>query len=207
MPKWISEKVAEIPQTTDVVFAGGISPTQHGDRLCLLDTLAQAASCHGFSLALHLSCDSQMITPAMRPFLKPAVFGLDMHKALRRGRIVFDCQGNIGLLRPDGTRQLDLAGGDTANMRLFEATGGGSLLMTQALPGLARLFEPEKEVAVFTNREDLIRKIIFYLSNEAARYAVAKNGRSRCLQQWSMQGCSSTFRSLILSTLKGRDNT
>jgi len=197
MPAWISREVTDIPQDTDLVFVGSISPTQHTRRRQLLHALAEAASKRNFSLALHLSCPAEMITPAMRPYMRKPVFGLAMHKALRKGRIVFDTQGSIHLVRPDGARHLDLAAGDTANMRLFEATGGGSLLITDALPGVSRFFEPDKEIVTFRDEEDLITKILYFLSHAEEREAIAARGQSRCLSDWSMARATKSFMEIV----------
>ena len=74
-----------------------------------------------------------------------------MHRALRRGRIVLDDRANHGFVLPDGTKKIDLGGSDTINMRLFEGTGGGSLLLTESLEGLSRFFEPEQERRCLTD--------------------------------------------------------
>lgn len=197
MPEWVARAVEEIEQDTDVVFVGGISPTQHVRRLQFLHRLAEAATRFGFSLRLYLSCDPRLITPAMRPYVHPPVFGLAMHRALRRGKIVFDVQGTIGLLRPDGSYALDLARGHTANMRLFEGTGGGSLVLTDALQGLSELFEPETEIATFSNEQEMIEKILFYISHEANRISVANAGKKRCLNQWNMKNRAAAFMDIV----------
>lgn len=208
IPGWIPKMLAEIPQDTDVVFAGGMSPSQHGRRQALLDALAKAASREGFSLALHFPVPSplEMITPAMRPYLREPVFGLEMHKALRRGRIVFDTRGEIGLIRPDGRRIFDLAGEDTVNMRLFEGTAGGSMVMTDDLPGLSRLFEPGKEVAVFAEEGDLLEKVLYYLQNKEEREAIASQGQKRCLECWNMDVAVKNFLNIVKTRLAAKDS-
>lgn len=193
MPSWIAREVEDIPQDIDVVFAGSISPTQHVRRLVLLEELAQAATQHGFTLALHLLCNEALISPAMRPYVRPPAFGLDMHKALRRGKIVVDVQGTIGLRKPNGSYAMDLAQGDTSNMRLFEATGGGSLLLTEDLPGVARYFEPGSEAAVYTTHSDAVDKILYYLAHEAERATIAAAGKARCLGEHNMNNRAKAF--------------
>ncbi|MDR2819183.1 MAG: glycosyltransferase [Desulfovibrio sp.] len=197
MPAWIAREVGKIPHEVDVVFVGGVSPTQHVRRLALLEALAEAATRREFSLELYLSCDRRLISEAMQTFVKPPVFGLDMHRALRRGRIVFDTRGCIGLLRKDGSRHLDLAGGDTVNMRLFEGTGGGSLVITDALPGLSRLFEPGEEVVTFQDEGDLVEKILYYLAHPEEREHIARKGKERCLTQWNMAARAREFITIV----------
>lgn len=69
------------------------------------------------------------------------------------------------------------------NMRLFEATGCGTLLLTDAKDNLAELFEPNKEVAVFHSPEECAELITYYEAHtdEASRIAVA--GQKRTLAE------------------------
>lgn len=197
MPAWIFREVENIPQDTDVVFVGSINPSQHVRRLALLEALADGATRYGFSLALHLNCNPALLSPALHPYLKPVVFGLEMHKALRRGRIVFDTQGTIGLCKPNGSYAIDLAAGETINMRLFEATGGGSLLLTEDIPGIVRYFEPGQEVITYTSPADVVEKINYYLAHDSERERIATAGKERCMREWNMQNCANRFLNII----------
>lgn len=201
MPEWISHEISSIKHDTDIVFAGSISPTQHYRRLQFLDILVQAASQGKFSLSLHLMCNPKHLPSSWKPFLLPPVFGIDMHKALRRGKIVFDVQGEIGIIKPDGSRGLDLANGDTMNMRLFEGTGGGSLVMTDAKPGLDKLFEPGQEIITFNDGNELIEKATYYLKHELERKMIAARGAKRCLTQWSMTTRAKAFVNMVREQL------
>lgn len=201
MPQWIADAVAAIPQDTDVCFAGSVFPFQHDKRLVLLDGLARAATTHGFSLALHLNCHPSLVTPAMRSCLREPVFGMAMHKALRRARIVVDDRANHGIIMPDGSKKIDLGGGDTINMRMFEATGGGSLLLTEELPGLRRYFEPGREVDTYTGLAQLVEKILYYLGHEKHRATMAEAGRRRCLTEHTMDNAVQRFMAIIRELL------
>lgn len=204
MPEWIVHSLENIAQDVDVVFAGSISPTQHVRRYQQLDMIARAAQQQGFSLALHLICNKDILTPAMQQFWQPPVFGLEMHKALARGRVVFDCQGSIGVTGPGGQRPVDLAAGSTANMRLWEATAGGSLLLTEDMPGLSAVFDPGEEVAVYTDTEDCHEKIAYYLAHPEERQRIAAAGKKRCLGQWNMRNQVEWFQRIITETLAGQ---
>lgn len=201
MPHWIAREVENIPQDIDVVFAGGISPTQHGQRLAMLDAVAQAASQYGFSLRLHLSCAPQYITEAMRPYLAPPVFGLDMHYALRRGRIVVDSRGTAGLRHPNGSYMLDFGGDELCTMRQFEATGGGSMLITENLEGIKRYFEPGKEIITCNNIEEYISNIVHFTTHEEERKRIANNGQQRCMRDWSMRNATQRFMNIVQQAL------
>ena len=82
---------------------------------------------------------------------------------------------------------IGVAGGLAGNMRMFEATGCGALLLTEQAPNLHELFEPGQEVASYTGTSDLIARIRHYLANpdEAARIAAA--GQRRTLADYSAE--------------------
>ena len=203
MPRWLADAVADTPKTVDVCFVGSVSPSQHTRRISMLDALARAASEHGFSLALHLNCDPRMATPAMRPWLRPPVFGLAMMQALAASRIVADDRAKHGVIMPDGSKKIDLGGEDTINMRMFEATGSGALLLTEALPGVRRYFEPGKEVAVWKDVPELVARTLHYLAHESECSAVAEAGRRRCLAEHSMDDTVKRFMKIVHDNLPG----
>ena len=62
------------------------------------------------------------------------------------------------------------------NMRLFEGTGLGCLLITDYKKGLEKLFEIENDVIVYKNDNQIYEKIEYYLKNEIRRIIIAKKG-------------------------------
>ncbi len=67
-------------------------------------------------------------------------------------------------------------------MRLFEATGVGTCLLTDWKENLNTLFEPDVEVASYRNSRECIEKVKFLLQNEKERLAIAEAGQRRTLQ-------------------------
>ena len=59
-----------------------------------------------------------------------------MYRVLAQSRIAVNRHG-------------DFAGGYAANMRMFEATGVGALLMTESAANLPDFFEPGREVVAY----------------------------------------------------------
>lgn len=202
MPQWLADAVAGAPKTVDVCFAGSISAMQHGRRLEMLDAIAQAAGKNGFSLNLHLNCKPALVTTAMRPFTRPPVFGLAMHKALASAKIVVDDRANHGVLMPDGRKRIDLGGEDTINMRLFEATGSGSLLLTENIRGVNKYFVPGKEIDTWNNHQDLVDKILYWLDNPEKLEDTARAGKLRCLNDHGMEKAKQGFAEIITREFK-----
>lgn len=202
MPRWLADAVAGTPRAVDVCFAGSISPTQHATRFEMLDFIAKAAQKHGFSLALHLNCDPHLATPAMKPYLKKPVFGLEMQKTLAAAKIVLDDRANHGIILPNGSKKIDLAGKDTINMRMFEATGSGSFLLTRDISGVRKYFEPSKEIDVWKDQNELERKILYWLAHEREREEIAQAGKKRCLVEHGMDKAVRHFEELIWQQIK-----
>lgn len=110
----------------------------------------------------------------IRAAMRPGVFGMDLYRALRDQRATLNVHAGAA------TRF-------TSNMRLFEATGVGTCLLTDAAPNLPSLFEPGREVVAFTGVEDCVEKARWLLEHAAESEAVARAGQARCL-------ASHTFR-------------
>jgi spore maturation protein CgeB len=69
----------------------------------------------------------------------------------------------------------------TSNMRLFEATGAGTCLLTDAAPNLAELFEPDREVAVYSSDDECVEKARWLIAHDVERESMAVAGQQRCL--------------------------
>ena len=96
-------------------------------------------------------------------------WGIDMFRILRGARIGINRHGAV-------------AEQYAANMRLFEATGVGTMLLTDEKENLAELFEPGREVVTYSNADDLVERILHYLGNEDERRAIARAGQERSLR-------------------------
>jgi spore maturation protein CgeB len=66
-------------------------------------------------------------------------------------------------------------------MRLFEATGMGALLLTEAAPNLGELFVPGQEVGTYAGADELVARIRALLDDEDRRAAIAAAGQRRTL--------------------------
>jgi hypothetical protein len=109
--------------------------------------------------------------PADSPILSHhhgEAWGLDMYRVLARSRIVVNRHG-------------DIAEDYANNMRLFEATGMGALLMTEAARNLPGLFEPGLEIVTYDDLDDLVQKIRHYAAHDEEREEIAAAGRRRTL--------------------------
>jgi spore maturation protein CgeB len=69
------------------------------------------------------------------------------------------------------------------NMRLFEATGVGAAVVTEAAPNLYEMFEAEVEMATYSSGEELVAKVRALLDDDEARVRLAAAGQRRTLAE------------------------
>ena len=74
---------------------------------------------------------------------------LNMYKILGRSRISFN-------------RHINVSENYANNMRLYEATGMGSLLLTDKKDNLNKLFEIDREIVTYSCKEEAAEKVNFY---------------------------------------------
>lgn len=101
------------------------------------------------------------------------VKGSDYYHLLSRAKIV------LNIARDEDA--------DVGNIRCFEATGLGSLLITDQRPGMESLFENGKECVMYDSYEDLKAKIQHYLSHNEEREEIGRRGQSRTLRDHSVR--------------------
>jgi len=146
-----------------VSFVGGLS-SNHARRIELLETVAR-------EMPVELYLSSFKGIPANSPLhscVRGEVWGRDMYDILRRSKITLNSH-------------VDAAGGVAANMRLYEATGVGTFLLTDNLRDLDKLFSPGTQVGTYDSPADCVAKIRYYLSHDAEREAIARAGQVQTL--------------------------
>ena len=70
-------------------------------------------------------------------------------------------------------------------MRLFEITGVGSLLLTDAKVNLSDLFDDGSEVVRYESADELVERARHSLDHEDERKAIASAGQARTLRDHS----------------------
>ncbi|HSX13415.1 MAG TPA: glycosyltransferase [Chlamydiales bacterium] len=99
----------------------------------------------------------------------PPVFGLDMYQKLAGSKISFN-------------KHTFAASGTVDNIRLFQATGVGSCLLTDFGSNLPELFEADSEVVTYSSIDECLEKMRYLLENESTRKRIAVNGQKRTLR-------------------------
>jgi hypothetical protein len=149
----------------DVSFVGSVS-VDHLQRIALLEAVAQR-----YDLKLWGS-RPQFLHPSspLHRCYQGEVWGADMYQVLRRSRITLNSH-------------IDMAGNEAGNMRLFEATGVGTFLLTDFKDNLDALFAPDQEVAVWRSIDDCLKVIGRMIGDDNGRAAIARAGQARTLSQ------------------------
>lgn len=106
----------------------------------------------------------------LRAAWRGRAWGIDMYRVYLRSKIVVNRHGEI-------------ARGYANNMRLYEATGSGALLVTERAPNLGDLFKVGDEVAAYSDPEDLVATVRRYLADEPARMKIAAAGQAATLSR------------------------
>jgi spore maturation protein CgeB len=158
-----------LPETSatdvDVSFIGTVS-TDHRQRIALLEAVA-----NHYDLKLWGNRPPTLASSSsLHRCFQGEVWGLNMYQVLRRSRITLNSH-------------IDLAGREAGNMRLFEATGVGTFLLTDFKDNLDTLFAPDREVAVWRSIEDCLTAIGRYIDDDGARAAIARAGQARTMSQ------------------------
>lgn len=146
-----------------VTFVGGLGKTRTWvNRTALLEYLAESITIDFWGYGTEtLSPDSQILRRH-----HGEAWGLDMLSVLHQSSITINCHGEI-------------AGNYANNVRLFEATGCGALLITEYKDNLNELFEIGKEVVAYRSTEECAALIKYYLSNPEEAKEIARAGQAR----------------------------
>jgi spore maturation protein CgeB len=145
-------------------FAGSLSPA-HKARLDLLNYLCDRTELEVWGNR----DDSLAISSSLSQRYRGPVWGIDMYQLLHNSRMTLN-------------RHIDMAGDYANNMRLYEATGVGTLLVTEWKINLPEIFEPGREVVTYRTREECVEVLQYYRAHEDERAAIAAAGQQRTLR-------------------------
>ena len=163
----VLQAMGPVTKDVDVSFVGGIS-RHHGKALPMLEHLAHQTPIEFFGYGAASLPSSSPIKPRHHG----EVWGLDMYRALARSRVTLN-------------RHINVAENNANNMRLYEATGVGTLLITDAKDNLGELFEVGKEVVAYRNQDEAVELINHYLRHPEEATAIALAGQQRTLREHS----------------------
>jgi spore maturation protein CgeB len=162
----VLDQLGDGRRTEGAVFVGSLARFQHGHGNEVVEQAAGRAPIAFYGPGAE---DWPADSPIRRDYRGEA-WGLDMYRVLAGASIALN-------------RHIGVAEEFANNMRLYEATGVGTLLVTDAKRNLHELFEPDAEVVTYSSAEQAADKIRYYLEHEDERTAIARAGQARTLAE------------------------
>ena len=163
----VLDQISIIPyhdRSIDCSFVGGIS-TLHVESYHLLGLLAEKTPIEFWGYGTEtLPADS-----LVRSRHHGEAWGKEMFDIIGQSRITINRHGEV-------------AENFANNMRLFEATGCGALLITDYKDNLNDLFEIGKEVVAYRSPEECSALVNYYLAHPDEAATIAKAGQTRTLR-------------------------
>lgn len=109
-----------------------------------------------------------MPSKKLRSHARPPVYGLEMFQTLRSSHLTFNSH-------------IDISSASASNMRLFEATGVGTCLVTDWKGNLGDLFEPDVEVVTYRSPGECAEKVKWLLDHPRHKDQIALAGQRKTL--------------------------
>jgi spore maturation protein CgeB len=151
----------------DLTFIGSFTGV-HGSRVELLEVLcAQFPQMRIWAPSIEHLASKTTISKCYAG----SAWGREMYEILCTSRITINHHGDIAPY--------------ANNLRLYEATGVGTLLITDWKVNLHEIFEPGKEVATYRTSGECAALIQYYLEHDNERESIAKAGQQRTLREHS----------------------
>jgi len=168
------------PRPYDVTLIGGLDPATYRRLTPVLEAAAARLplAVWGYDED-RLPGDSVLRRRCSGP-----AWGLDMYELMAQSKIVVNRHG-------------DIAEGQANNMRLFEATGVGALLLTDRGEMLDEMFDVGHEVAAYGDEHELVDLATQFLANPEQRVAIASAGQARTLADHTYDVRMNEFAALL----------
>jgi spore maturation protein CgeB len=157
--------LGDVNKDIDFSFVGGIS-RHHGGAVPLLEFLTKKTDIRFFGYG----ANSLPVSSPIRQRHGGEVWGMDMYRSLARSRITLN-------------RHINVAENYANNMRLYEATGVGAMLLTDRKDNLHELFEIGREVVAYSSKEEAVELVRHYLDHPDELAKIAKAGQARTLRE------------------------
>lgn len=158
-------RLGDAPKEIPVSFVGNFSRV-HKERAVLLEYLCKNTKIKVWGTNIkNLPLDSPV-----RHCYQGNAWGIEMYRIFQKSRITVNNHEKI------------VMGSYANNCRMYEATGCGTLLITDWKENLHEMFESGKEVVTYRTPEECAEKVRYYLNHEEERKKIAAAGQERTLR-------------------------
>lgn len=120
--------------------------------------------------------------------LREPVFGIDMFNVLMNSEVTLNVH-------------IDIAQSYAASIRLYEATGVGTCLLTDYKDDIEEYFKPDYEILTFKNNEEAAEKFNYIMEHENERQNIADRGMKRTLSEHNMNNRINDINAIIAEYL------
>jgi hypothetical protein len=117
---------------------------------------------------------------------KGEVYGIEMFQVLSDSKITLNSH-------------ITKSKNESANIRLYEATGMGACLVTDWKENLNTIFDIDNEVVTYNSNAECVEKIKFLLNNEPYRKKIALAGQKRTLREHNYENRFKLFSDFLLN--------
>lgn len=175
----VLHRLGERKTSISVTFVGSLT-SEHSSRISLLDSLCDETCLRVWGNGGHLL----PVGSHLHRRLEKPVWGLAMYKILQSSRLTLN--HHIGISESYAN-----------NMRLYEATGVGALLITDWKQNLNEIFEVGKEVVAYHSPAECAELINYYLDHPCDAESIAKAGQQRTLRDHTYAKRMEEFASIV----------
>jgi hypothetical protein len=180
----VATECGSMVRDIDVSFIGGVSKA-HKSAIPLLEHLARHTPIRFFGYG----ADELPPSSPIRQRYGREVWGLDMYRVMARSKITLN-------------RHISIARNNANNMRLYESTGMGALLLTERKDNLSELFEPDREVVTYSAPDEAVGKIEALLAEPERLAQIAVAGTARTLREHTYQARMQELTGILTRHLK-----
>jgi len=175
----VLERLNGTKPSIPVSFVGQVSRA-HGSRQLWLEYLCQRLPVRVWAPSTN---DLRDDSPVIRCH-QGGAWGKEMYEILHKSRMTLN-------------HHIDVACDYAGNGRLFEATGTGTLLVTDWKINLHKMFEPGKEVVSYRSPEECAEMVQYYLEHDEERAAIAHAGQQRTLRDHTYYQRMQEFEAIV----------
>ena len=148
-------------------FAGSLSE-EHIERILLLETLSRNVGLDFYGPDTSFLSENS----SLRKNYLGSVWGKDLYSIYASYLLIIH-------------KNINVAGKSTSAKRLFEATGMGACVITEASENERELFKPDEEIVTYSSIEDCVEKVKYLINNPQIANEIGKNGQRRTLAEHS----------------------
>lgn len=135
----------------------------------------------------------ETVGPQIARRAQKPLYGLAMFSRLRESRVTLNSH-------------IEISRHSASNMRMFEATGVGTCLLTDRKERLPELFEPDAEVVTYASAGECVEKARYLLSHESERASIAAAGQRRTLRDHTFTHRAAQLDAIINNALSATGN-